>query len=75
LLSPCRPCWSRSPRYSRDRAFTVLRGNGRFVIAMTAGSIAGTLTGAFLLGVMPDLLLIPALALLLIISAIKLWRH
>jgi hypothetical protein len=33
-------------RYSRDQAFTVLRGNGRFVIAMTAGSIVGTLAGA-----------------------------
>ena len=30
-------------RYSRDQAFTVLRGNGRFVLAMTAGSIVGTL--------------------------------
>jgi uncharacterized membrane protein YfcA len=62
-------------RYSRDQAFTVLRGNGRFVIAMTAGSIVGTLAGALLLGVIPNLILIPALALLLIISAIKLWRH
>lgn len=33
-------------RYSRDQAFAVLAGNGRFVIAMTAGSIAGTLLGA-----------------------------
>ena len=30
-------------RYSRDQAFIVLRRNGRFVVAMTAGSIAGTL--------------------------------
>jgi uncharacterized membrane protein YfcA len=63
-------------RYSRDQGFTtVLRGNGRFVIAMTAGSIVGTLAGALLLGVITNLILIPALALLLIISAIKLWRH
>jgi uncharacterized protein len=62
-------------RYSRDQAFTVLGSNGRFVIAMTAGSIAGTLAGALLLGIVPNLLLIPALALLLLISAIKLWRH
>jgi uncharacterized membrane protein YfcA len=54
-------------RYSRDQGFTtVLRGNGRFVIAMTAGSIVGTLAGALLLGVITNLL---------IISAIKLWRH
>jgi uncharacterized membrane protein YfcA len=62
-------------RYSRDQAFTVLRSNGRFVIAMTAGSIAGTLAGALILGVVPNLVLIPALALLLLISAVKLWRH
>jgi uncharacterized protein len=62
-------------RYSRDQAFTVLRRNIPFVIAMTAGSIAGTLAGALLLGVIPNLILIPALALLLLLSAIKLWRH
>jgi uncharacterized membrane protein YfcA len=62
-------------RYSRDQAFTVLAGNGRFVIAMTIGSITGTLLGALLLGVIPNLILIPALALLLLLSAIKLWRY
>lgn len=62
-------------RYSRDQAFTVLRGNSLFVIAMTAGSIAGTLAGALLLGVIPNLILIPTLALLLLLSAIKLWRY
>jgi uncharacterized membrane protein YfcA len=45
------------------------------VIAMTIGSITGTLLGALLLGVIPNLVLIPALALLLLLSAIKLWRH
>ena len=62
-------------RYSRDQAFTVVRGNGRFVITMTAGSIAGAVAGALLLGVIPNLILIPALALLLLISAAKLFRH
>ena len=62
-------------RYSRDQAFTVLRRNGPFVVAMTAGSIAGTLAGALLLGVVPNLILIPALALILLFSAVKLWRH
>ena len=62
-------------RYSRDQAFTVLAGNGRFILAMTIGSITGTLLGALLLGVIPNLILIPALALLLVLSAIKLWRH
>jgi uncharacterized protein len=42
---------------------------------MTVGSIAGSITGALLLGVVPNLLLIPALALILLLSAVKLWRH
>jgi uncharacterized membrane protein YfcA len=46
-------------RYSRDQSFVVLRGNGWFVLAMTAGSILGTVLGALLLGVVPNLLLIP----------------
>ena len=62
-------------RYSRDQAFTVLRGNGWFILAMTVGSIAGTVIGALLLSVIPNLVLIPALALLLLLSAVKLWRH
>lgn len=62
-------------RYSRDQSFGVLRANGRFVLVMTAGSIAGTLIGALLLGVIPDLVLIPALALILLVSAVKVWRH
>jgi uncharacterized membrane protein YfcA len=49
--------------------------DGSFVLAMAVGSIAGTVVGALLLGVTPALLLIPALALLLLLSAVKLWRH
>ena len=62
-------------RHSRDQAFSVLRGNGWFLAALTAGSITGVLIGALLLGIIPNLLLVPALALLLLASAIKLWRH
>jgi uncharacterized membrane protein YfcA len=64
-------------RYSRDRSFGVLRANGRFVVAMSAGSIAGTVVGGLLLGVIPTAVLIPLLlvVLLLLFSAIKVWRH
>jgi uncharacterized membrane protein YfcA len=44
-------------------------------MTMTAGSIAGTLTGAPLLGVIPNLILVAGLALFLVICAAKLWRH
>jgi uncharacterized membrane protein YfcA len=62
-------------RYSRDSSFTVLRSNLRFVAIMTAGSITGALLGGLLLGAIPDLILIPALAAILLISAAKLARH
>jgi uncharacterized membrane protein YfcA len=42
---------------------------------MTVGSVLGSIVGALLLGVVPNLLLIPALALLSWLSAVKLWRH
>ena len=42
-------------RYSRDNSFQVPSGQQAFVIAMTIGSIAGTLLGGLLLGVVPTL--------------------
>lgn len=62
-------------RYSRDNSFAVLGQNRGFLIAMTAGSIAGTLIGGLLLGVVPDAVLIPLLVLLLLLSSIKVWKH
>jgi uncharacterized protein len=44
-------------RYKRDQAFKVLRGNGRFVLGMTTGSIAC----ALILGIVANLVLIPPL--------------
>ncbi|WP_327092515.1 sulfite exporter TauE/SafE family protein [Nonomuraea sp. NBC_01738] len=62
-------------RYSRDGSFTVLGANLRFVAVMVAGSITGALLGGLLLGVIPDLILIPVLAVILLVSAIKLAHH
>ncbi|GAA2632039.1 sulfite exporter TauE/SafE family protein [Actinomadura fulvescens] len=62
-------------RYSRDASFIVLRSNLRFAAIMTAGSITGALLGGLLLGVIPDAILIPGLAAILLISAGKLARH
>lgn len=62
-------------RYSRDCSFVVVRQQSRFVIIMAAGSIAGTVVGGLLLGVVSDVVLIPALVVLLLLSAIKVWRH
>ncbi|MGW1562995.1 sulfite exporter TauE/SafE family protein [Streptomyces sp. NPDC002144] len=62
-------------RYSRDGSFAVLRANLRFTAVMAAGSIAGAVLGGLLLGVFPDMVLIPALAVILLLSAVKLARH
>jgi uncharacterized membrane protein YfcA len=62
-------------RYSRDNSFQALRDNKAFVVAMTIGSIAGTIVGGLLLGAVPTLVLIPLLVVLLLLSAVKVWRH
>ncbi|MEY9988948.1 putative membrane protein YfcA [Streptomyces sp. V4I8] len=62
-------------RYSRDGSFGVVGANLRFTAVMAAGSIAGAVLGGLLLGVFPDLVLVPALAVILLVSAAKLVRH
>ncbi len=62
-------------RYSRDSTFAVLRSNGRFVAAMAVGSVVGSFIGAKLLGLVPGSILLPLLAMILLISSVKLWLH
>jgi len=62
-------------RFSRDQSFTVLGQNKSFIVAMTVGSITGTVIGGLALGVMPSIVLIPLLVLLLVLSSIKVWNH
>jgi uncharacterized membrane protein YfcA len=42
---------------------------------MAAGSLFGAFLGGQLLGMVPADVLLPLLALILLISAIKVWRH
>ncbi|NDK53406.1 sulfite exporter TauE/SafE family protein [Rhizobium laguerreae] len=62
-------------RYSRDQSFSVLGRNKAFVLVMAAGSVVGTYIGGLLLGIVPNGVLLPALAVILLISAVKVWRH
>jgi uncharacterized membrane protein YfcA len=62
-------------RYSRDRSFAVINQNAAFAIVMAAGSIAGTFMGGRLLGIVPSVVLLPLLTVILIVSAVKVWRH
>jgi uncharacterized protein len=62
-------------RYSQDRSFAVLRAQKAFVMVMAAGSIVGAFLGALLLNVVPTGALLPLLAAILVLSAVKVWRH
>lgn len=62
-------------RYSRDAGFVILRRQARFTVVMALGSVTGVLLGGILLGVVSDLVLVPILAALLVLSAWKIWNH
>lgn len=62
-------------RYSQDQSFTVLARNRAFLLIMAAGSIVGTFIGGMLLGVIPSAVLLPVLTAILLVSAVKIWRH
>ncbi|MFD1327305.1 sulfite exporter TauE/SafE family protein [Mycoplana ramosa] len=62
-------------RYSQDSSFAILGKNRMFVAVMAAGSILGTFLGGQLLGLVPNTFLLPLLAVILLISAVKVWRH
>jgi uncharacterized membrane protein YfcA len=61
-------------RYSIDDSFSVLSRNKLFLLIMAAGSIVGTFIGGRLLGLVPNYILLPILAALLLLSAVKVWR-
>jgi uncharacterized protein len=58
-------------RYSRDQAFAVVGRNLRFGLIMAAGSIVGAVIGGLLLRVVPSAFLLPVLATILVVSAVK----
>lgn len=62
-------------RYSKDQSFSVIGKNKVFLLTMAAGSIVGTFIGGLLLGIVPNSLLLPLLAAILLISAWKVWQH
>lgn len=62
-------------RYSRDQSFSILRTERRFVAFMVAGSLLGAFVGSQLLGIIPTNILLPLLAGILLISAVKVWNH
>jgi uncharacterized protein len=55
-------------RYSRDHSFQVLAANKPFLLAMAMGSVGGTVIGGLLIGVVPNVVLVPLLAAMLVLS-------
>jgi len=62
-------------RYSHDQSFTIVHAEWRFLTIMAVGSLVGTFFGGQLLGVTPPSALLPLLAAILVLSAVKVWRH
>lgn len=62
-------------RYSQDQSFSILAAHRRFVIIMATGSLIGSVIGGLLVDPVPEQLLIPVLTAILLISAVKVWRH
>ncbi|AOF92920.1 sulfite exporter TauE/SafE family protein [Sinorhizobium sp. RAC02] len=61
--------------YSRDQSFSVIGRNKAFLLIIAAGSIVGTFIDGLLLGIVPNTVLLPTLAIILLISAVKGRRH
>lgn len=62
-------------RYSRDKSFAVLAQNSSFFGLTAGGSLVGAFLGGQMLGVVPSGLLLPLLSVILLASAVKVWRH
>ena len=62
-------------RYSQDNSFVVLRKNWVLVVVMAIGSLVGAAIGGQLLRIVPTGALLPILAAILLISAVKVWQH
>lgn len=62
-------------RYSRDESFAVIGRNKAFLLTMATGSLVGTFVGGLLLDIVPGAALLPMLAAILVVSAVKVWQH
>lgn len=62
-------------RNSRDQGFSVVGRNIRFGPVMAVGAVVATFIGGRLPGVVPSGYLLPALPVILLVSAAKVWRH
>ncbi|MGE4281502.1 MAG: sulfite exporter TauE/SafE family protein [Magnetospirillum sp.] len=62
-------------RYTQDASFAVLGQNRLFLAVMVIGSLGGAFIGGLLLSITSAAILLPLLATILMLSAVKVWRH
>ena len=62
-------------RYAQGDSFSVLSRNLGFVGLMAVGSVIGVAIGGQLLGIVPEVFLLPVLVAILLVSSVKVWRH
>ncbi|HEV58166.1 MAG TPA: sulfite exporter TauE/SafE family protein [Phycisphaerales bacterium] len=62
-------------RYSQSDAFVILGQERALLIWMALGSIVGAGIGGLMLGVVPSRLLLAGLGVILLVSAVKVFRH
>jgi len=62
-------------RYRADKSFAVVTKNKAFVFVMAFGSLVGAFLGGQLVGIVSTSMLLPLLSVILILSAVKVWRH
>lgn len=62
-------------RYSQDQSFQIIRKEWKFALLMAIASAIGVYIGGQLLGIVPTEWLLPLLAVILVVSAFKVWKH
>ena len=62
-------------RYSRDQSFSIIHDQWGFLLLMAIGSLVGTFLGGQLLAITSTTVILPLLAGVLVLSAVKVWRH
>lgn len=62
-------------RYSTDKSFAVVKQNWAFIFVMALGSLGGAFLGGQLVSIVSTSVLLPLLSIILILSAVKVWRH
>lgn len=62
-------------RIGADESLAVLKAQKVFLLALAGGSMLGSAIGGLMLGVVPPSVILPLLAAMLVLAAVKIWHH